>query len=162
MKNNQKYSKETLEAVVVKSKSIANVIRELGLKQSGGNHSHISRRIKAYGIDTSHFLGSRWNVGLTDPSKLEPCKILVYDRNNGRRESVYRLKRALLESEVIEECSICKLPPVWLNKPLVLQIDHIDGNPVNNLIENLRFLCGHCHSQTSTFGKKKSAINNNE
>jgi hypothetical protein len=38
-----------------------------------------------------------------------------------------------------------------LNKPLTLQLDHIDGNSDNNLPKNLRLLCPNCHSQTETF-----------
>ncbi|NDB82938.1 MAG: HNH endonuclease, partial [Alphaproteobacteria bacterium] len=32
-----------------------------------------------------------------------------------------------------------------------LQLDHIDGDPYNHQLENLRFLCPNCHSQTETF-----------
>ncbi len=40
------------------------------------------------------------------------------------------------------------------HKPIVLQVDHIDGNNKNNRVENIRWLCPNCHSQTSTFGSK--------
>lgn len=39
----------------------------------------------------------------------------------------------------------------WLDKELVLHLDHIDGNRKNYKRENLRFLCPNCHSQTKTY-----------
>jgi len=35
-----------------------------------------------------------------------------------------------------------------------LQIDHIDGDAGNNRPENLRLLCGGCHSLTPTYGNR--------
>jgi hypothetical protein len=49
------------------------------------------------------------------------------------------------------ECIVCENKGKHLNKPLTLQLDHIDGNSDNNLPSNLRFLCPNCHSQTETF-----------
>jgi protein-arginine kinase activator protein McsA len=46
------------------------------------------------------------------------------------------------------------MKPEWNGQPLRLQIDHINGNPVDNRQENLRFLCPNCHSQTINFGTK--------
>ena len=50
-------------------------------------------------------------------------------------------------------CSECRIKE-HNHKPIVLQIDHIDGNNKNNKIENVRWLCPNCHSQTPTFGAK--------
>jgi len=53
-------------------------------------------------------------------------------------------------------CSRCGLKPVWNNSALVMTVEHIDGNPGNNLPGNLCLLCPNCHSQTPTFcGRNK-------
>ena len=53
-------------------------------------------------------------------------------------------------------CETCSLTE-WNNAHITLELDHIDGNRTNNLLENLRWLCPNCHSQTPTFrGYNKS------
>lgn len=43
---------------------------------------------------------------------------------------------------------------MWNNKPLVLQLDHINGVSSDNRIENLRIVCPNCHTQTITYARK--------
>ena len=55
------------------------------------------------------------------------------------------------------KCAICGNEGEWLGKPLTLQLDHIDGNHTNHSLNNLRFLCPNCHTQTATYGSKSRA-----
>ncbi len=59
------------------------------------------------------------------------------------------IKKALVQKDGYV-CSLCNLTS-WLNQPICLELDHIDGNHLNNQSENLRLLCPNCHSQTETF-----------
>lgn len=44
-------------------------------------------------------------------------------------------------------CSECGIADVWNNKPIILDVHHIDGNRQNNDIVNLKVLCPNCHRQ---------------
>ena len=52
------------------------------------------------------------------------------------------------------ECSECELSEFYNNKPIELDLDHIDGNKENNTRKNLRWLCPNCHSQTKNWKSK--------
>jgi predicted RNA-binding Zn-ribbon protein involved in translation (DUF1610 family) len=165
-----KYTKEVLEPLVQGSLSVAEVMRKLGMRHlDGGTHSHISRQIRKFGIDTSHLLGKARQRGTISNHKLPWQKILVRDRLNGRKECTPKLRRAMIESGIEYRCGTCGIAPVWNNKNLVLQISHKDGNSVNDEKDNLHFECPNCHSQTDDFsgrsaGKKrfKASANSNQ
>lgn len=52
-------------------------------------------------------------------------------------------------------CVICNNAGRWLEKPISLHLDHINGIRNDHRIENLRFLCPNCHSQTKTYTGKR-------
>lgn len=66
------------------------------------------------------------------------------------------LKRYLLK-EHGNKCWSCGITD-WNKKPIVMELEHIDGNSENNNLENLSLICPNCHSQTSTY-KAKNAGN---
>ncbi len=153
-----KYTKALLENAVKNSKSVSDVMRYLGLKQAGGTHFHLSKKIKNYGIDTSHFFQKyKGNSGPNHkggPKKKTHKDILIL-RTSGSRGKTYQLVRALKEVGIKYECKECGIGNDWNNKSLTLQVDHIDGNWLDDRLENLRFLCPNCHSQTDNFSKPK-------
>ena len=67
------------------------------------------------------------------------------------------LKERIIKEKILEyKCAICGNEGTWNGSPLTLQLDHINGINNDHRIENLRFLCPNCHSQTETFsGRNK-------
>ena len=71
-------------------------------------------------------------------------------------EEATEIKEGLKE----DKCEICGCSNEWNGKPLILQLDHINGNHSDNRLENLRIVCPNCHSQTETFSNKRAKKHN--
>lgn len=82
---------------------------------------------------------------------------------SGEHRSIQARDKWLLEGEepgsgtirrhlksIRDECWCCGITE-WNNKPIVLEIEHKDGNGHNNDPSNLELLCPNCHSQTDTW-----------
>jgi 5-methylcytosine-specific restriction endonuclease McrA len=94
-------------------------------------------------------------VGVRSRMKLHWATILVKQRiGKEQREDTGMLRRAMIESGILHQCANCGCPPVWMGKPLVLEIDHISGDWSDNERSNVRFLCPNCHSQTPNYGSR--------
>lgn len=48
------------------------------------------------------------------------------------------------------KCDCCGISE-WMGKPISLEIHHIDGDTLNNSLDNLQILCPNCHSQTDNW-----------
>jgi hypothetical protein len=155
-----KISDDQYRAAVRQSRSIAGALRLLGVVPAGGNYRVLRRAIKRLNLDTSHFAGQSWSRGATIPHRVRPIEDYLSNKYPIQSD---RLRRRLINEEVLQpRCSNCKLD-TWMDQPIPLELDHVDGNHENNALDNLRLLCPNCHSLTPTFrGKNKgsaSALN---
>jgi hypothetical protein len=151
MQYNRKYTKELLAPLVASSTSVNEVCRKLGMGLHGGNNAAISKWIDRYGLDRSHFVGQAHGTSHAGGShKKTPAEILTLKPEGSCRTPTYLLRRALLAIGVLHICAECGCPPKWNGKPLVLEVDHINGYTNDDTRDNLRFLCPNCHTQTGT------------
>ena len=145
----QKRTKEEFEAAAKQSSSIAEMCRTLGLRPCGGNYRQMHNAIEKFALDTSHFTGQGWNVGLKfKPFEEKPMgEILV----KGSTYQSFKLKRRLLKEgfkqHVCERCGLSE----WQASPIPLELHHINGDNKDNRLENLQLLCPNCHALTESY-----------
>ena len=63
--------------------------------------------------------------------------------------------KQILINERGHRCEVCGNSE-WLDKPITLELEHNDGDNRNNVKENLHLLCPNCHSQTTTWRRRKT------
>ena len=93
------YSDDEIINSAKNSFSLAELCRQLGLRPVGGNYRTLKNKIKILNIDTSHFTGQGWNIGL----KFKPkSPILLDDILNGKVHytSSDRLRKRLLSEGI--------------------------------------------------------------
>lgn len=71
--------------------------------------------------------------------------------------SSHHLKNRFLAEGIFQhQCVSCNLTE-WLERPIPLEIDYINGDRRDNRLENLRLLCPNCHALTETYrGRNKT------
>lgn len=142
------YTKAEFTESWLESQSLAECLRKLGYKNSGGgSYDTIKRAAEDLGLNRDHMLGQAHLRNRTHNwSKGTPLEeLLVKGKYRGKLG-----KRLMREGVLKSECSKCGITE-WNGEPAPLELDHLDGDNTNNEISNLRILCCNCHAQTENY-----------
>lgn len=149
---------EEIKTLIKEVKSCRELCKRLNINHSGGSTTRLKNKIIEAGIDISHWTGQKWSKGSSsiDDARVrtKPADKIFTENSNASASYVRKL---ILKHNLIEYiCQSCNNEGYWNNEKLNLQLDHINGIREDQRLENLRWLCPNCHSQTETYCSKNS------
>ncbi len=142
--------REELESAIENSFSFSDLAKKMGVSYNCINT--LEKIASSFSISTEHFKTKAEILKEAGQKRsIKPKEYLV----TGRSFNTTRQKDSLINAGLLkEECAECGLGPEWQGKHIALHLDHIDGDRLNNTLDNLRILCPNCHSQTSSYAGK--------
>lgn len=155
-----KLSDEQFVELLKNSSTISEVLFKLGYSVKGNSwgFAKIRQRMSDLNLDGSVFKGKSPITKYGSLHKVNASDILKPNCKHAR--SV--LRRYVIKNNLIPyRCAICGCVE-WQGRTLSLELDHINGINNDNRIENLRFLCPNCHSQTTTYGSRNQQRNDSD
>lgn len=141
-------NKNALAEAVANASSMKEAIENLGLRAAGGNYKSLREACRRHNIDLPQF-DRKKQLAEAMTSRLKTNEYVFVE--NSEYHNRTHIKKRMFAMGIPNICDECGQKPVWNGKPLVLTLEHINGVWNDNRLENLRILCGHCHSQTATF-----------
>ncbi len=142
--------------LVKSSLNISEVLFKLGYSTKGNSwgYSQVKQRMTDLNISGRDFRGKSSLSICTQQKKIDKDKLFC--KNSKHTRTV--LRKVIIKEKLIPyKCAICGITE-WQGKTLSLELDHINGENNDNRLENLRFLCPNCHSQTDTYGSRNQKI----
>lgn len=154
-KNKEIYDKENIERVVKSSKNLSEALRNMGLRDAGGNYNVIKNYIKKYNISTSHFETASDRMKRLNGNRLTPLEDILVE-NSTYTSSTHLKERLYREGLKKRECEKCGQDEIWNGNHMSLILDHINGTHTDNRIENLQIVCPNCNATLETHCNSKN------
>lgn len=145
-----KYQVSDVKDAVIGSNNFSEVCRKLDISICTFNIKRIQTICVNNNISTSHFdakHSKNHKVSMVN-KRTRTIENSLIEHSTLNRSS---LRPFLIKNNLFKnECSCCGISE-WQGKPITIEVDHINGISDDNRLENLRWLCPNCHSQTETF-----------
>ena len=149
----RKLPDEVLRDLFITSSSYSDIINKIGLDVRVSYINMLKIMAKNRGYDINALTVNRKNIIKNRTTHYRVSDDKIFCENSTYNKKL--LKGNIIRNNLIEyKCSECQIIDTYNGKPIVLQLDHINGNNKDNRLLNLRFLCPMCHSQTETFTGK--------
>ena len=139
---------EKVKSACENPSSIKEALGKLNLRPYSGNYKALRKACEGYGVSLPEFDRSGQVVRRRHPASQ------VFIENSTYLNGTALKKRLVNDYDWDYRCmgSLCPSPePYWAGNPIILHLDHINGIHNDNRLENLRFLCPNCHTQTETY-----------
>jgi len=151
-----RYTEEAAREAVAASLTYSEALRRLGLRPAGGNHRLFRKWVdEIWKIPTEHFDAreARRRALATRQGPIPLEEILVENSTYNRHGLKHRLYRSGLREPV---CEMCGQDENWRGGVMAMILDHINGVPNDNRLENLRILCPNCAATLDTHCGRKN------
>ena len=149
--NKKNMTKHEMKKLLDESKSMREVILKLGLQPNGtSGYTNVKNKIVKLGLEIPkyNYYGNGHNR-----RKYKHDEVFCESSKLPRQ----KVKNRIIKEKLINyECSLCDNIGEHNGLPLSLHLDHVNGVNDDNRLENLRFLCPNCHSQTDTYAGKSN------
>ena len=148
MKKSMWDNKEKINDIIKEGINKTDVLRKLGLGMHGGNYNTLSRYIHRNNINIDHFEYNKPTVKKVTYKYDNINDILI--KNSPYRKTSNLKKRLYKEGLKKRECELCGQNEEWKGKKMSLILDHINGDPMDNRLENLQIVCPNCNATLPT------------
>jgi hypothetical protein len=142
-----RYSEQDARVAVAASKSYAEALRRMGASSTGNSFKVLQKYVRVWAISVEHFdphatMRARSRVG-----RVPLDEVL----RTGRPFSRGALKRRLYDEGYKDRrCEDCGQGELWRGRQMALILDHVNGVPDDNRLQNLRILCPNCAATLDT------------
>jgi hypothetical protein len=142
MKRWERFTRQEIEQFVKESFSYAQLAKRIGYDDTSKNGSAyrvVHEMVDTLNLDTSHFKGQGWNKDNFDYSRFTYGKKI---KSSQAVDAIIALRG--------HKCEVCGLTE-WMEKPIPLEVHHIDGQELNSELDNLLLTCPNCHALTDNY-----------